>query len=211
VLEDRHWRDAPPEALARAALDGVRDLGLPWTDAARRLQARAETYRAEGGAIADLADATLIAEAETWLLPFLAGVRTADDIRALDIADALKARIGPEALARLEAEMPAAFVTPLGRRLPIDYSGAAPAISARVQELFGTTGHPTVGPRRRPLKVTLLSPAGRPVQVTTDLPGFWAGSYADVARDMRAQYPKHPWPEDPTAADPTLRAKRRKA
>jgi ATP-dependent helicase HrpB len=78
-----------------------------------------------------------------------------------------------------------------------------------VQEFFGVTEHPRVGPRRLPLKLTLLSPAGRPVQVTTDLPGFWAGSYADVAKDMRAQYPKHPWPEDPTTADPTLRARRR--
>ncbi len=77
----------------------------------------------------------------------------------------------------------------------------------RLQELFGVTEHPRSG--GVPLKITLLSPAQRPVQVTRDLPGFWAGSYADVRKDMRAQYPKHPWPEDPTQADPTLRAKRR--
>jgi len=73
--------------------------------------------------------------------------------------------------------------------------------------IFGVTLHPTSA--RIPLKITLLSPAQRPVQVTRDLPGFWAGSYADVRKDMRAQYPRHPWPEDPTKADPTLRAKRR--
>ena len=77
-------------------------------------------------------------------------------------------------------------------------------------EVFGVTRHPTVGPRQLPLRITLLSPAGRPVQTTMDLPGFWASSYADVRKDMRAQYPKHPWPEDPTQADPTLKAKRRR-
>ena len=82
-----------------------------------------------------------------------------------------------------------------------------PEISVRLQELFGVTRHPVIGGEA--LKITLLSPARRPIQITRDLPGFWAGSYADVRKDMRAQYPKHPWPEDPTQADPTLRAKRR--
>lgn len=209
VLDDRIWRDAPPDALAAAALDGVRELGLPWSDAARRLQARALAYRAEGGAISDLSDTALLASAQTWLLPFLTGIRTANDISRLDLLPALQTLVGHEAMMRLDAEMPGAFRTPLGRTLPIDYSGEVPAISARVQEFFGTTRHPTVGPQRRPLQITLLSPGGRPVQVTSDLPGFWAGSYADVAKDMRARYPKHPWPDDPTAADPTLRAKRR--
>ena len=209
VLDDRIWREAPPDALAAAALDGVRELGLPWSDAARRLQARALAYRAEGGAISDLSGTALLASAQTWLLPFLTGIRTADDVSKLDLLPALQTLVGHEAMMRLDAEMPGAFRTPLGRTLPIDYSGEVPAISARVQEFFGTTRHPTVGPQRRPLQITLLSPGGRPVQVTSDLPGFWAGSYADVAKDMRARYPKHPWPDDPTAADPTLRAKRR--
>jgi ATP-dependent helicase HrpB len=209
VLDDRMWRDAPPDALARAALEGVRDLGLPWSEAARRLQARALLWRAEGAEVPDLSDATLEAEAEAWLLPFLTGVRTADDIRRLDLVPALQARIGHARLRRLDAEMPPVFTSPAGRRLPIDYGAEAPEIAARVQEFFGTTEHPCVGPRRLPLRLVLLSPAGRPVQVTTDLPGFWAGSYADVARDMRARYPRHPWPDDPGRADPTLRAKRR--
>ena len=92
--------------------------------------------------------------------------------------------------------------------MPIDYSGAQPAIALRLQELFGVTRHPMVA--GQPVQLTLLSPGQRPVQVTTDLPGFWASSYADVRKDMRGQYPKHPWPEDPTQADPTLRAKPRK-
>jgi ATP-dependent helicase HrpB len=110
---------------------------------------------------------------------------------------------------RLDALWPPAFVTPLGRRLPIDYTGEAPGIEARVQELFGVTVHPVVGPDRRPLRITLLSPGGRPIAVTTDLPGFWRTGWADVRRDMRGRYPRHPWPEDPTQAEPTLRAKPR--
>ncbi len=211
VLRDQHWRDAPPEALARAALDGVRDLGLPWTPAAARLRTRAELYRTEGGEIADCSEAALLEGNGEWLVPYLTDIRTAQDIRGLDLTEPLRARIGWTALQSLDAEMPGAYTTPLGRRLPIDYAGEVPAISARVQELFGTATHPTVGPKRLPLQLTLLSPAGRPVQVTTDLPGFWKGSYQDVAKDMRAQYPKHPWPDDPLEADPTLRAKRRKS
>ena len=95
----------------------------------------------------------------------------------------------------------------MGRRIPIDYDGAVPEITLRLQEMFGQTTHPMVG--RVPLRVTLLSPGQKPVQTTQDLPGFWASSYADVRRDMRGRYPRHPWPEDPTQADPTLRAKPR--
>ena len=107
----------------------------------------------------------------------------------------------------LARDAPAHFETPLGRKIAIDYGSETPAISLRLQEMFGVTRHPTVA--GRPLRVTLLSPAGRPVQTTMDVPGFWANSYADVRKDMRGRYPKHPWPEDPTVADPTLRAKRK--
>ena len=103
---------------------------------------------------------------------------------------------------------PSHFETPLGRRVPVDYDDDGPAIELRLQEMFGVTRHPQAG--GQPIRVTLLSPARRPVQVTKDLPGFWAGSYADVRKEMRASYPKHPWPEDPTVAEPTLRAKPRK-
>ncbi|MEL6959762.1 MAG: ATP-dependent helicase C-terminal domain-containing protein, partial [Pseudomonadota bacterium] len=94
------------------------------------------------------------------------------------------------------------------RVVPIDYSGDHPEITLRLQEMFGTTRHPTVA--GRPLRVTFLSPGQKPIQTTMDVPGFWASSYADVRKDMRGRYPKHPWPEDPTQADPTLRAKPRK-
>jgi ATP-dependent helicase HrpB len=93
--------------------------------------------------------------------------------------------------------------------VPIDYDAETPSIDVRLQEMFGVTVHPVVGMQRLPLRVTLLSPGHKPLQVTKDIPGFWRSSYADVRRDMRGQYPRHPWPEDPTIAEPTLRAKPR--
>ncbi|MFO1201737.1 MAG: ATP-dependent helicase HrpB [Tabrizicola sp.] len=206
VLDDRHW-EAPSEAVAKAALEGVRLLGLPWSPAARRLRARARLARGEGWP--GVEDAELLATAEKWLLPHLTGVRTEADIRGLDLVPALQGLIGWDRLAEMDRLVPGSFETPLGRKIPIDYEGEVPAIEVRLQEMFGVTLHPVVGAARRPVRVTLLSPAQRPVQVTTDLPGFWATSYADVRKDMRGAYPRHPWPEDPTQAEPTLRAKPR--
>jgi len=209
VLADRAWADAPPEARARAALDGVRHLGLPWSDAARRFRARVELLRHEGSDLPDFTDEALMARAEDWLMSHLAPVRSEADLRALDLTEALKAALTWDDQQLVNRLAPAHFTTPLGRTVPIDYDGDHPAIAVRLQELFGVKTHPTVGPKRLPLRITLLSPAQRPVQVTLDLPGFWATSYADVRKDMRGDYPRHPWPEDPTEAEPTLRAKPR--
>ncbi|WP_096784749.1 ATP-dependent helicase HrpB [Rhodobacter sp. CZR27] len=208
VLDDRSWPDAPPEALARAAVEGLRQIGLPWSPSARRLRARIALLHAEGADLPDVSDAALLADPD-WLLPFLGGRRTEADLRALDLTEPLRARLGWEGGQLLDRLAPSHFETPLGRRVPIDYEGEAPGIEIRLQEMFGVTAHPTVGPKRLPLRITLLSPGQRPVQVTMDLPGFWASSYADVRRDMRGRYPRHPWPEDPTEAEPTTRAKPR--
>uniref|UniRef100_UPI003B52145C ATP-dependent helicase HrpB n=1 Tax=Roseovarius indicus TaxID=540747 RepID=UPI003B52145C len=208
ALDDRVWKDPPPDAVARAMLDGVRDLGMSWTDAARRFVARVELLREAGEDLPDMSEPALLDTLEDWLLPYLTGVKTAQDWKRFDILPALRARLDWDRMQALDAKAPAHFTSPLGRVIPIDYSGEHPEISLRLQEMFGQTTHPTVG--RTPLRVTLLSPAGRPVQTTMDLPGFWASSYADVRKDMRGRYPKHPWPEDPTVADPTLRVKRRR-
>ncbi len=206
VLDDRHW-EASPEAVARAALEGVRALGLPWSAAARRLRARVRLARGEGWP--GVEDAELLAGAEDWLLPHLGGVKTESDIRGVDLVPALQGLLGWERLAEMDRLVPGSFETPLGRKIPIDYEGEVPGIEVRLQEMFGVTVHPVVGAARMPVRVTLLSPARAPVQVTTDLPRFWATSYADVRKDMRGTYPRHPWPEDPTVAEPTLRAKPR--
>ncbi|MEX0328094.1 MAG: ATP-dependent helicase HrpB [Ruegeria sp.] len=207
TLDDRIWKDVPHDAAARAMLDGVRDLGLRLDGAAARLAARVELVRAGGANLPEFSVAGLMNDLDQWLLPMLQGVRSAEDWRRFDPLPALKARLDWAQTQDLDRRAPGSFLTPLGRKIPIDYSGSAPEISVRLQEVFGVTTHPTIG--KEPLKITLLSPAQRPIQITRDLPGFWAGSYADVRKDMRAQYPKHPWPEDPTQADPTLRAKRR--
>lgn len=202
VLSDRIWKDAPEDAVARAALEGLRQDGLPWTSAAARLRARIALVEGLG----PVDDVSLLADGD-WLLPWLGRCRTLADLRALDLTEPLKARIGWDGQQRLAAEVPGHFITPLGRKVPIDYDHETPSIELRLQELFGVTRHPVVG--GRPLRISLLSPGGKPVQVTTDLPGFWASSYGDVRKDMRGRYPRHPWPEDPTEAAPTMRAKPR--
>ncbi|MDJ1017863.1 MAG: ATP-dependent helicase HrpB [Paracoccaceae bacterium] len=207
ALSSRRWTNAPKELVTAAMRDGVRELGLVWTPAAARFRARVELGRAGNLDMPVMDDATLLASLETWLLPYLNGVRTAGNWRAFDILPALRAMLDWQAQETLDREVPGAFETPLGRKVSIDYSGEAPEISVRLQEMFGVTRHPVVA--GRPLRVTLLSPASRPVQTTMDLPGFWDTSYADVRKDMRGRYPKHPWPENPRVADPTLRTKRR--
>jgi ATP-dependent helicase HrpB len=205
VLDDRNWADAPSDAVAAAMIDGVRDLGLRLSPAAARFRARVQLV---GGDLPAMDDDSLMAGLDDWLLPHLTGVRSADDWKRFDVLDALRAMLDWDQMQRLDRAAPAHFETPLGRKIPIDYDGDAPEITLRLQEMFGVTRHPMVG--RTPLKVTLLSPGQKPVQTTMDIPGFWASSYADVRKDMRGRYPKHPWPEDPTQADPTLRAKPRK-
>lgn len=145
---------------------------------------------------------------EDWLLPYLSGITTTAGWKALDLLPALRACLPWDQMQKLDQEVPAHFTTPLGRETPIDYSSETPEITLRIQEMFGTTKHPSVA--GRPLRVTFLSPGHKPIQTTMDVVGFWASSYADVRKDMRGRYPKHPWPEDPTQADPTLRAKPRK-
>jgi ATP-dependent helicase HrpB len=207
TLDDRIWKDAPPEAMALAMLDGVRDLGIVLSDAAKRFVARVLLVRDAGQDLPDMSPDALMQSIDEWLLPHLTGVKTADGWKKFDLLPALRGMLDWNQMQAVDQAAPAHFTTPLGRKIPIDYSGETPEISLRLQEMFGQTTHPTVG--RQPLRVTLLSPAGRPVQTTMDIPGFWASSYADVRKDMRGRYPKHPWPEDPTQADPTLRAKRR--
>lgn len=213
TLEDRPWRDAPPEAVTRALAAGVRELGLaalPFTPALRRLAARVEWLRRHGAAdLPDFSEQGLLDGLEDWLGPWLAGLSRAADLGRVDLARALDARLGHDGRQRLDRLAPASLRAPTGTTLPIDYSGDAPRISVRLQELFGMTEHPSVGPARVPLVIELLSPAQRPVQTTADLPGFWRTSYADVRRDLRGRYPRHPWPEDPATAEATRRAKPR--
>lgn len=207
VLAERPWSDPPAEEVAAALAEGIRALGLDalgWSRRARLLRARIGF-----AGVADVTDAGLLAALEDWAVPFLSGIRDAGGLGRFDPHDALRAWVGWEGMAEIDRLAPEHWETPLGRRLAIDYGGDVPEIAVRLQEVLGETTHPVVGPSRQPIRLVLLSPAQRPIQVTTDLPGFWTGSYADVRKDMRARYPRHVWPEDPTVADPTLRAKPR--
>ncbi|MBN9280271.1 MAG: ATP-dependent helicase HrpB, partial [Hyphomicrobium sp.] len=205
----------PGPEIAAVLARGIAKMGierLPWSKAQQQLRARVAFVRAAGAADdwPDLSDAALAATAEGWLAPFLGSATSLADINADLLGSALDALIPWSARQRLDELAPTHFTAPTGNRHAIDYeSEGAPILAIRVQELFGLAAHPAIADGRLPLTLHLLSPAHRPIQITRDLPGFWAGSWADVRSEMRGRYPKHPWPEDPRAAAPTSRAKPR--
>jgi ATP-dependent helicase HrpB len=165
--------------------------------------------RAVGEAWPDLSDEALVADTN-WLAPFVVGKTKLDEISADDLSSALDAALPWDLARRLNDEAPTHFRAPTGTAAPIDYEAeGGPAIALRVQELFGLSEHPSLAGGRIPLTLHLLSPAHRPIQITRDLPGFWRGSWAAVRSDLRGRYPRHFWPEDPAAAQPTARAKPR--
>ena len=215
VLEDTRLPDPPAEAVQAALLDGIRSIGLaclPWTDAARSWQARvAFLRRVDGEAWPDLSDEALLDGLETWLGPWLQGMSRRSHLSRLDLMAALEAMLPWESRKALDALAPTHVVVPSGSRIPIDYrSGEAPVLAVRLQEMFGLADTPTVAGGRVKLTLHLLSPARRPMQVTQDLASFWAGAYRQVKADLKGQYPKHHWPDDPLEAEPTARAKPRK-
>lgn len=201
---------ADPAAIEAALLDGVKRHGLallPWGREAQALRRRAAFARNADPDIPDLSDTALLAQADAWLPGLLGGKRRLSDIPSGALTGAIESLLGWDAKQRVERRAPASFTTPAGSTHAIDYEAeAGPTVTVRVQALFGLAEHPHVG--GVPLILALTSPAGRPIQTTADLPGFWRGSWHAVAKEMRGRYPKHPWPDDPAAADPTLRTKR---
>jgi ATP-dependent helicase HrpB len=205
---------APGTDTATQLAEGLAALGiarLPWSKSQLQLRDRVKFLRAaEGDEWPDLSDTALSQTATQWLGPFLTSQTALSQIVADDLAAALDALLPWSLRKRLDDEAPTHFTAPTGSHVPINYDAPeGPKISIRVQELFGLAQHPAIANGKLPLVVELLSPAHRPVQVTRDLPGFWRGSYADVRTDMKGRYPRHPWPEDPTTAPATRRAKPR--
>jgi ATP-dependent helicase HrpB len=206
--------DSAPDqsAIERALLDGVRDHGidlLPWDGRSRQLRFRARFAHRLDSAISLLDDASLIERADEWLAPLLAGKRRLADISPPAIVTMLEQLLGYRAARSLDRLAPVEFTSPAGSRHAIDYSAeAGPTVEVRAQALFGLSLHPAIANGTVPLVIAVTSPAGRPIQTTKDLPGFWAGSWRDVLKDMRGRYPKHSWPDDPASALPTLRTKR---
>lgn len=205
--------DAPdPAAIAEALLEGVRRHGvtlLPWPENAVALRQRAAFARSHDPSLADLSDEALATVIDDWLPPLLAGRKRLDTIDGGALADALNGLLGWDGMRAVDRLAPARLSTPAGSSHAIDYAAeGGPAVELRPQALFGLTRHPMLADGRVPLVLRLTSPAGRPIQTTRDLPGFWTGSWAAVAKEMRGRYPRHPWPDDPAAADPTLRTKK---
>lgn len=185
---------------------------LPWTKAQMQRRDRIAFLRANEGddAWPDVSDAGLAANVEDWLAPFIIGRASLAAITSEDLDAALASLLPYDLTRRLDQEAPAFFETPAGSRIALDYAAAnGPLLSVRVQELYGLATHPTLARGRAPLTLELLSPAHRPIQTTRDLPGFWAGSWAEVKREMKGRYPRHLWPDDPANAQPTTRAKPR--
>jgi ATP-dependent helicase HrpB len=216
LLEEKPLPGIPVEAARAAMLTGVRELGidaLPWSRESRDLQARIEFARklrgpAESSAEADgswpaVSDADLAASVETWLTPWLDGITRKEHLARIPLMDVLRGLLSWEQQRELDSLAPTHLQVPSGSQIRIDYlDPSAPALSVRLQEVFGLDATPRIGGGRVPVTFKLLSPAQRPVQVTRDLASFWRGSYAEVRKDMRGRYPKHYWPENPLEAQP---------
>jgi ATP-dependent helicase HrpB len=201
-----------PAAVAGALLEGVRAGGLgvlDWPEGIVRLREREAFARRYDPSLADLSDEALLATLDDWLPPLLEGRRRLDAIPAGDLGNAIDGLLGWEGRRTVDRLAPDRLSTPAGSSHPIDYAAdGGPTVELRPQALFGLSAHPAVGGGQVPLILSLTSPAGRPIQTTRDLPGFWAGSWSAIAKEMRGRYPRHPWPDDPAAADPTLRTKK---
>lgn len=203
--------NASPDEIAAALVEGVRAHGtalLPWSEGAQALRQRAAFAAGHGWPEVALDDAALVARLDEWLPPLVVGKRRLDQIDPADLTEALRALIGWDGVRALDRLAPARLETPAGSSHAIDYAAeGGPTVELRPQALFGLARHPMVADGRVPLVLSLTSPAGRPIQTTRDLPGFWAGSWAAVAKEMRGRYPRHPWPDDPANASATLRTK----
>ena len=220
VLDSRPAGRVDPDQAAQALTDAVRELGLvalPWTEGLRQWQAREVSLRQwmpELG-LPDLSDAALQATLDDWLKPAFAGKTRLDALSEAELGEALKSPLAWGLRQQVERLAPARITVPSGMERRIDYAldheGAPqpPVLAVKLQELFGLADTPRVADGRVPLTLHLLSPGGKPLQVTGDLRSFWNRTYPEVRKEMKGRYPRHPWPDDPWSATATHRAKPR--
>ena len=213
VLARTPWPEARGEEVQAAMAEGLRQLGLaalPWCPRSRSLQQRLGlAHRWLGPPWPDRRLERLEDDPAAWLGERLAGLRSRQDLRQLDLIEALWGELDWAERQQLERLFPETIAVPSGRRVALDYVGEEPVLAVKLQEMFGATVSPTLLDGRLPVTVQLLSPAGRPAALTRDLAGFWSSGYAEVRRELRGRYPKHPWPEDPRQAVATALTKAR--
>ncbi len=216
VLEEKNRENPDPAVIARAFSDGIRRGGLeilPWDGKLENWRARVVFLRGlfkEENGWPDFSDEALLNSIDTWLGPFLGGKSRIDQLKTSDLRAALEGAMSWKQRRGLDELAPSHLTVPSGSRIPIDYqSGEVPVLAVRLQEMFGLKETPTVAGGRVGLLLHLLSPARRPVQITSDLAGFWKNTYHDVKKDLKGRYPRHYWPDNPAEAEPTGRVKKR--
>ena len=204
------------EEIAQALIEGIRRNGmqcLPWEKESERFRSRVQWVRRsikEASEWPDLSDGVLTTSLDNWLAPFLNGMWKLDQLQQLDLVEILRSMFNHQQLRDLDRLAPAQLPVPSGSRITLDYTPTDhPALSVKLQELFGLTETPRVGGGIIPVTIHLLSLAARPLAVTQDLRSFWQNVYPEIRKQLRARYPKHPWPEDPLTATPTRRTIRK--
>ncbi len=215
VLEERPLTDDTPEVVT-AFLDGIRSTGLhtlPWDKETRSFVDRSEwvrRYVPSAGQWPDCSPDGLLASLDEWLGPFVGGMKKLGQLKRLDLKAALQSRFTHAQLRDLDRFAPTAITVPSGSKVRLSYEEhGTPVLAVKLQEMFGQLDTPRIGDGKVPVQVQLLSPAGRPLAVTQDLASFWMNTYPEIRTQLRARYPKHPWPEDPVAATPTRRTVRK--
>ena len=215
VLESKPAGRVDPERAAAALTDAVRELGLSalsWSESLQQWRERVRCLREwmPDLALPDLSDEALLASLDEWLLPAFSGKTRLDALDEEALADALKSSLDWSLRQRIDQLAPTRMTVPSGMERRIEYTyGQSPVLAVKLQELFGLADTPRIADGRIPLTLHLLSPGGRPLQVTQDLRGFWERTYPEVKKEMKGRYPRHPWPDDPWSAKATHRAKPR--
>lgn len=215
VLESKPAGRVDPGRAAAALTDAVRELGLSalsWSESLQQWRERVRCLREwmPDLALPDLSDEALLASLDEWLLPAFSGKTRLDALDEEALADALKSSLDWSLRQRIDQLAPTRMTVPSGMERRIEYTyGQSPVLAVKLQELFGLADTPRIADGRIPLTLHLLSPGGRPLQVTQDLRGFWERTYPEVKKEMKGRYPRHPWPDDPWSAKATHRAKPR--
>jgi ATP-dependent helicase HrpB len=213
LLKDTPIQRPSPDDLLSALLDGIAEEGLailPWTKASKQLRERLSFMHLHDPSWPDVSDEALISTLQDWLAPHLYGLKSRGDLQRLNVFTMIESMLTWDERRTLDEAVPTHIVVPSGSRIPVDYCNpAAPTLSVRLQELFGLKQTPRVAIGRVPVLLHLLSPAQRPVQVTSDLASFWQDAYFEVKKDLKGRYPKHYWPDDPLIAMPTTRVRPR--